>query len=271
MSKKSEVNQKTKANNTFLDLMFLNLRLVGLEFVGFLRFILNPWLLVFTGISLFLFTLPIPTDTFSQKVLTFAVAISTGLLGGILAKRWDDIIRDSEIQSRGVTAIRNLKNIRYDIIALRERTEGLQSEDSKVDAFFPEAIDRLNLTEKHLVSSIYDWQDLLPEQVRMFQHAEEIEELRKTIFDKTDQIEALDSNNEANREKIARLEKEKEALEGKLFEQQIRIGVPNTYIMPSGLMTGGTIGSTDQFIISPTTHTIAFGDINSPKSRNKSK
>lgn len=244
----TKVPQSTKPSRGIL---YSTFRQVGLEFLGFIRFILNPWLIIFSLLTLMLFFQDVPTDPLSQRILSFAQLLSSGILGGILAKRWDDIINNTSLQVRALSAIRGLQNIRLSIEALQNRVTTYLDEDNS--PILSEIVDRLNLTDKQLSGSIYDWEDVLPEPIGYLRSLEKQNHLEKTIKELTERISSIDASSEESNQKIDLLIREKSSLEKQLKKTKLSTFPVAVTIPPSGLMTGGTIPSSGA-------RTVNFGD-----------
>jgi hypothetical protein len=114
------------------------------------------------------------TDRLILATLTFLVAVFSGLLGGVLGKKWDDLTGERIIVARGKSAIRNLKLLLRSAVALERRVRQYLSqcieEDKKnspssdvVATYLEDVADRCVLLEEGILSSIESWTDITPE------------------------------------------------------------------------------------------------------------
>src|SRR5258708_39095705 len=85
--------------------------------------ILDPWVLVFF-VTTFLLSAGLISGQSDKTVvatLTFLVSLFSGILGGIVAKRWDDITQEKIIETRGKLANRGLNLLLSNVIAMERR------------------------------------------------------------------------------------------------------------------------------------------------------
>lgn len=187
------------------------------------------------------------TDRILIATLTFLVSVFSGVLGGVLGKKWDDLTGERIIVARGKSAIRNLKLLLGAAVALERRVrrylaqcaEDHQGEDRAPQAitiYLEEAVARCILLEEGILSSIESWTDIIPEADVKTQIGL-ISELTLSVDKLQQELSALSAELQETKGKsedeIARLEsgrrqKEKELseLRRELSERTLGMGLP---------------------------------------------
>ena len=106
--------------------------------------------------------------------LTIIITITSAILGGRLRDKWSEITEEKVIVARGKTAVRGLKLLLGNILALEKRVcEYLlrsQDEQSRVGqspevirTYLEEIIGRCRNQGEEAISSIENWTDIVPE------------------------------------------------------------------------------------------------------------
>lgn len=140
--------------------------------IDFIGIILSPIYLslLVASILLYLFSIK-QTDGTIVAVMTLIVSLFTGILGGIYAKKWDDISSEKVIVARGKSAIRSLKLLFTSTVSLERRVcvylercnESNRLNRELVRLHLEDVIERCNLLEEEVLSSIENWTDIIPE------------------------------------------------------------------------------------------------------------
>lgn len=145
------------------------------RWISFLGIIGDPIAAILLG-----FTILLAIFLKSQKepeiivALTIIITITSGFLGGILRGKWSELTEEKVIVARGKTAVRSLKLLLSNILALEKRVcEYLlrsQDEQSRVGqnpevirTYLEEIIGRCRSQGEEAISSIENWTDIVPE------------------------------------------------------------------------------------------------------------
>src|SRR5258706_2720185 len=93
----------------------------------FLSILFDPWVLILTGATLLLFFVSsnrtAGSDPALIAILNVLLTLSSGLLGGIVAKYWLDVSETTVLVARGKTAIRSLKLLLNNIDAFEKTAD----------------------------------------------------------------------------------------------------------------------------------------------------
>jgi len=217
----------------------------------FLTVICDPFVVIFLVITIALgFALVLQTNRIIVAILTLLLAFSSGILGRILAERWEDITGQKIAVVRGETAIRSLKLLLGSAVALEERVSEYLSclciaEKEKKELSYQimrthleEVANRCVLLQKGILSSIESWTDITPEG-DITSQIEVLGDLRSKVADLNQEVNALGdelletkgkSEAEIKALKAEKRQKEKELVElrNTLSGQTIRYGFPLT-------------------------------------------
>lgn len=189
------------------------------------------------------------TDRIIVATLTFLVAVFSGVLGGVLGKKWDDLTGERIIVARGKSAIRSLKLLLGSAVALERRVrqylgEYLAENEKKnaspeiATTHFKEIVDRCVLLEEGILSSIESWTDITPEGDIKTQIGV-ISELTRKVDNLTRDLDTLGSELQETKGKTEKemetlraekkqKEKELSELRRELTGSSIRFGLPLT-------------------------------------------
>ncbi len=139
---------------------------------AFLTMVLDPLSIGLLVSTIFLsIVLVLQTDRVIIATLTFLVAVFSGVLGGVLGKKWDDLTGERIIIARGKSAIRSLKLLLGSAVALERRVRQYLGQCAKekgqaletTTTYLEEVIGRCVLLEEGVLSSIESWTDIIPE------------------------------------------------------------------------------------------------------------
>lgn len=234
---------------------------LGDRWRAFRDIVLDPWavfLLIATiGLGGALVT---QTDTLVVAVFTCIVSLTSGILGGVIAKKWSDLTEEKVIVVRGKSAVRSLKLLLGNMEALNRRVrkylkrhdenQGNGQNHEVIKTYFEEIAEKIAVIEEEVLNGIEDWTDLVPG-ADMKTQIGLISDLRIEIDQREGEIQALndelkevrdESQEEAEQLRKEIRDKEKELAEARKEFQQRRITF-GTGILSSALLGGTIIGS----------------------------
>lgn len=151
---------------------------LGTKWGNFLKVIFDPWvllLLIITVIFIYFSSESAdpkgtPVDPKTSALLTLIITLIAGLLGGVIANRWAQETELKVLVARGKSAIRSLKLILLNISNIENRTKAyivrLDPENKEyklIISDFEEIIEKCNILEEEIISSIENWTDIIPE------------------------------------------------------------------------------------------------------------
>ena len=216
--------------------------------------IFDPYVVILTSLIVYLYFLHNKQiDTNVIFVITLGISLVSGLVGGILAKRWDDLTETKIINMRGKSACRNLKLLLSRSIELEKRViEYLnritQNENNSnntaelLETYFEEIIYECVNLDEIIINSIEDWKDLIPEE-SIQSIIEEIKNCKKRIFDNKKTLEhiqiEMQSIKETSEEKASLVEQ----------ARQIEVQSKSDYIHLSNLATSSGLNFTTGSLI----------------------
>jgi hypothetical protein len=226
---------------------------------NFFNVLLDPWVIIMLIATVVFIHYSIQTDDKKLlAILTVIISVFSGLLGGIVANRWAQLTELKVLVARGKSAIRSLKLILLNITNIERRT-GLyinciddENKDYKlIKSNFEEIIEKCNILEEEIISSIENWTDIIPEvenlktqiglisemKLHQIQLNEDISKLQKEIVDTK---EEGSKNNEALQKQIIEKEKDLTNTKSKLREAERNI---NTSVL-SGLTSSKVYDAT---------------------------
>jgi hypothetical protein len=144
---------------------------LGQKWNDFFFVLFDPWIvfLLLLVIGLIISTIFI-TEPIVQTIITTLISVVSGLLGGIISYKWSQITEVKVLIARGKTAIRGLKLILLNIANIENRTKhyicsiDLENKEYKlIKNNFEEVIEKCNILEEEIISSIENWTDIIPE------------------------------------------------------------------------------------------------------------
>jgi hypothetical protein len=219
--------------------------------------IFDPWALLLILSNIFLANkLVSQSDVIVVTTLTFFVALFSGILGGIVAKRWDDVTEEKVIVTRGKSAYRSLQLLFNRLIYLEKRVliylHRFNDEKNKkqitpevLKTYFEEVIDECLSLEENVINSIEDWTDILPNaeikavinlirdlKINYSDAVTKLElvnmELRETKDKSDDQINKLTNEKRKITDELIRIKKE-------VRDKSTQVGIPE---ISGSLITG---------------------------------
>lgn len=141
------------------------------KWANFFNIMFDPWVIIML-IATFAF-IYYSSQTEDKKLLaiiTLIISLVSGLLGGIVANRWAQMTELKVLVARGKSAIRSLKLILLNISNIEKRTKEYiaridkeNKEHKLITSNFEEVIEKCNILEEEIISSIENWTDIIPE------------------------------------------------------------------------------------------------------------
>ncbi|MEI7509035.1 MAG: hypothetical protein WCJ62_06170 [Flavobacterium sp.] len=139
----------------------------------FFNVVLDPWVLILLAATICFICYsnsPNTKDKNIISILTLIISLFSAIIGGILANRWSQMADEKVLVARGKSAIRSLKLILINISKIEKRTKHYisQIDKEKIDFLitisnFEEIIEKCNVLEEEIISSIENWTDIIPE------------------------------------------------------------------------------------------------------------
>lgn len=143
------------------------------SWAGFRDIVLDPWVLVLLGASIYFGWSAATTATESVRAaLTVIVSVAAGILGARATTRWSALSEESALVARGHVSVRGLKLLLGNILQLQARARSAlkrmagNDDDKQQDTvclYFEEIIGRANVVAEEALSAIENWTDILPE------------------------------------------------------------------------------------------------------------
>ncbi len=221
--------------------------------------IFDPWIIVLLVCTILLSIVLIrQSDVVIISILTFLVSLFSGVLGGIVAKRWDDLTEEKVIVARAKSANRSLQLLLSSVIALERRvrlyihrhndsTYKSEITSEVIKTYLEEIVeDSLSLEEK-VINSIEDWKDILPN-LDVATVINLIRELNGNYANAMAQLEQVNLSLQETKDKseadVKKLNEEKSEIKKELFrihkelqEKSLQFGVPS---ISGSLITGSS-------------------------------
>jgi hypothetical protein len=139
---------------------------------AFIVILFDPWVFLLIGATIFILAQLSGQDNSNiTSYLNLVLAITTGILGGIVAKKFDDIISESKLKTRGKSAIRNLRYLLNRIGSLEKRVryfseahiEPREATTEGLTEFFNSVQEECIGQGQIVINSISDWEEIVPE------------------------------------------------------------------------------------------------------------
>lgn len=207
---------------------------------GFLKIVLDPWIIFLAAGTVYLsIVLVNQSNRDVITILTFIVSVASGILGGILGKRWDDLVDEKVITARGKSATRDLKLLLRSIASLESRVrqylerymsttqEGSQPPEV-VKVYLEEIIERCNIIEEQVINATENWIDVVPDVANVSTQIGVITDLKEKVKLLEDNLESVSEElavtKDRSAEEVGELREEKRQIEKQLYEarQELR-------------------------------------------------
>lgn len=217
---------------------------------AFIKIVLDPVVFVLFPITAFLtWVLVGQTDRLIVVSLTLIISLLSGVLGGVLATKWEALTEKQVVETRGRSAVRSLKLLLGNIVALERRVNGYlkrQTDESQrenqtpevIKTYLEEVIARCLVLEDEVISSIENWTDIVPgadikTQIGLIgELTSQIQQLMSNIQDLTSELEVTkgESREEAKRLRAEIEKKEDQLRETKRELRQRRISITGSIV-----------------------------------------
>ena len=211
--------------------------------------IFDPWIILLLLCTFLLTSILLNiTNVILVATVTFLVSLFSGVLGGIIARRWDDITQEKEIMARGKSANRSLQLLLSSLISIERRVRlYLQRYNDEeynkkiypevIKTYFEEVIEECASLEENVINSIEDWTDILPN-VEIKTVLNFIRDLKSKYNDASAQLEQVNIDlreiRNKSEEEISELNKrriditeELSRIKKELRKKSAQIGVPS--------------------------------------------
>jgi len=254
---------------------------------AFITIVLDPWIIfLFICTIILLIVVTRQTDVVIIAILTFLVSLFSGVLGGIVAKRWDDITEEKVIVARAKSANRSLQLLLGSVISLERRVRLYiqRHNDTQyknritpevIRTYFEEIVEDCLSLEEEVINSIEDWKDILPK-LDLKTVLDLIRELNANYSNALAQLEQVNTSLQETKDKseseVYKLKEEKEEIkkdllriQKELLDKSMQVGVPT---ISGSLITGSVTPSMFPTTTSSSSSSFLSGISNSSKSMN---
>jgi hypothetical protein len=150
------------------------MKMIKSKWSAFFSIVFDPWiLLAFSATAVLFYLLLNQSDRLLIALLTVLVSIASGIIGGIVTKKWDEVTGEAVLVARGKAAIRSLKLLLANTVSLERRVRLYLSRYNRarkdraksdlVPTYLEDVIERCGILEEEVLSSIENWTDIIPE------------------------------------------------------------------------------------------------------------
>lgn len=240
------------------------------RWASFILAVLDPWTFVLLlSAAMLVYGSSLQTDKRFAAVLTVAASLCSGLLGGVVAKKWGEHTERHVLIARGRSAIRNLRLLLSSIGTMEKRVEkyvGRLAEPNcsqdVVRTYLEEILDRCVVLHDEGINAIENWTDIIPEadittqigkigdlQSRIAANMTEIDGLRQQLTESENRSEG---EIRAAQERVREKKKEVQGARAELAKRRFALGnlITAPISKPSVIITnfackdcGGTLES----------------------------
>ncbi len=136
------------------------------KWVNFFESIVDPWVLVTIFLTIFLsISINSTTDKSIIVLLTVLISLSSASAGSIIAKNIIELKGEDLIKARGKVSIRSLKLILGNLHSFSKRIESqINGNENEIEKYKNrDILERLTILEEEVLSSIENWNDIIPE------------------------------------------------------------------------------------------------------------
>jgi predicted nucleic acid-binding Zn-ribbon protein len=193
---------------------------------NFCNVIFDPWVFIMLLMTIVFICYSNQTDNKNLvSIITLIISLLSGILGGIVANKWDQMTELKVLVVRGNSAIRSLKLILLNISNIEKRTKDYITsidKDNKeyklITSNFEEVIEKCNILEEEIISSIENWTDIIPEVANLKTQIGIISEMKLTQAELEGDITILNKKIETTKKEGS---KEKEELQIQLADKEL--------------------------------------------------
>ncbi len=241
---------------------------------------LDPMVVVLLVLGILIYVLSLAqTDRAILALFIILLSVVTGLAGGVVAKRWDDIIGQRLLVARGTVAVRSLKLLLSHVNRLERKVRSYRAdleekleEDEDQDIVIyhlREISDRCVAVMEEVLSSIDNWTDIVPEaniETQFELLSELMSEKERLEADLEDVTNALGESENASKKQIQKLRSEKSKLKSELSGIRGKLSYKEFAIRPTINSTGAILSSDAELYGSIGRITVAGNNITPCKS-----
>ena len=192
----------------------------------FINLILDPWVVVLIIMTFaFIHYSAQIEDKKTLAIIAVIISLVSGVLGGVIANRWAQMTELKVLVARGKSAIRSLKLILLNISNIEKRTKEYivridkeNKECKLIISNFEEVIEKCNILEEEIISSIENWTDIIPEVANLKTQIGLISEMKLRQAELEGDISSLNEKIETIKEEGS---KEKEELQKSLSDKEL--------------------------------------------------
>ncbi len=164
----------------------------------FFDVLIDPWnLLLIIAVAVFYYLSLNQASSLASTLLFILITLSSGMLGGRIAKQWADLTEGSIVIARGRSAVRSLKVLLRLVTALEERIHNFRIREDEIEKYpevtkrnYEEVISSCKHLQEQTVNSIENWTDIIPE-ADIKSEIGVISDLKNTLIDKENELEQL--------------------------------------------------------------------------------
>jgi hypothetical protein len=192
---------------------------------SFFNVMFDPWVIIMLLATVAFINYSTQTEDKNLiAIITLIISLVSGLLGGIIANRWAQITELKVLVARGKSAIRSLKLILLNISNIEKRTKEYIAcidkeniEHKLITSNFEEVIEKCNILEEEIISSIENWTDIIPEVANLKTQIGLVSEMKLRQVELEGDISTLNKNIETVKEEGS---KQKDELQKRLSDKE---------------------------------------------------
>lgn len=195
------------------------------KWCNFLNILFDPWVIIMLTATILLIIYSSKTDNQElETIINLIMSLSSGLLGVIITNKWAQMTELKVLVARGKSAIRSLKLILLNISNIEKRTKYYITcldkdniEHKLITSNFEEVIEKCNILEEEIISSIENWTDIIPEVANLKTQIGLVSEMKLRQIELENDISTLNKEIETIKEEGS---KQKEDLHKRLIDKE---------------------------------------------------
>lgn len=195
------------------------------KWCNFFNVLFDPWVIIMLAATILLIIYSSETDNQElETIINLIISLSSGLLGGIIANKWAQMTELKVLVARGKSAIRSLKLILLNISNIERRTKEYIAyldkeniEHKLITSNFEEMIEKCNILEEEIISSIENWTDIIPEVANLKTQIGLVSDMKLRQIELENDISTLNKEIETIKEEGS---KQKEDLHKRLIDKE---------------------------------------------------
>ncbi len=195
----------------------------------FFKLLFDPWslmLLVSTGILFALGQSASPPNPTATTLVNILMTLSSAVLGSRVTKLWMDKSEGNIVVARGEIAIRNLKLLLRNVLALDSRVKNFMSRPEPDDTFkaitmrnYEEILSKCEILMEEVVNSIENWTDIIPEADVRTQIGQ-LSDLKFQLANKEEEVSKIKTELQETKDQS---QNEKDKLEQRVTAKEVEI------------------------------------------------